>query len=64
MRKNCDTRDCESDADTKLGDYPNNTAVRVIKGSGIRGERFVWVKVVIKDSGQTVWVASAKVKCN
>ncbi len=64
VRRNCDTRDCDNDADTKIDDYPNKTPVRVIKGSGINKGGFTWVKVVITSSGQTVWVASAKVKCN
>ena len=64
VRRNCDTQDCEKDGSTIVADYPNDTVVRVIKGSNVRGQRFTWVKVVIKASSQTVWVASAKVKCN
>ena len=63
VRVNCDTQDCETDANTIAGEYVSGTPVTVIKGSGLRGERFIWVKVIIKESGETVWVASSKVKC-
>jgi hypothetical protein len=64
VRANCDTQDCDNDASTIAGEYPDSTPVRVIKGSSVRGERFTWVKVVITSSGQTVWVASSKIKCS
>ena len=63
VRRNCDTQDCDNDMKTIVGDYPNNTPVRVVKGSNVRGARFTWVKIVMTGSGQTAWVASAKIKC-
>jgi hypothetical protein len=63
VRSNCDTRDCDNDASTIAGEYPDSTPVRVIKGSAVRGVNFTWVKVVIVSSGQSVWVATSKIKC-
>lgn len=63
VRTNCDTQDCDNDKSTIAGEYPDNTPVSLIKGGSVRGERFTWVKVVIKESGQMVWVASSKIKC-
>lgn len=63
VRMNCDTRDCDSDSSTLAGEYANNTPVRVITGASVRGVRFTWMKVIITGSGQTVWVASTKIKC-
>lgn len=63
VRENCDTQNCESDASTIAGEYPDNTAIRVIKGSNVQTARFTWVKVIIAGSGRTVWVASSKIKC-
>jgi hypothetical protein len=64
VRTDCDTQDCDSDSSTISGEYPDNTPIRVIKGANVRGARFTWVKVIIIDSGQTVWVASTKIKCS
>lgn len=63
VRMNCDTRDCDTDASTIVDEYPDNTPIRVIKGASVPGTRFRWVKVIITSSGQTVWVASTKIKC-
>ncbi|HEY0321583.1 MAG TPA: hypothetical protein VGC66_11540 [Pyrinomonadaceae bacterium] len=63
VRMNCDTQDCDTDASTIVGEYPNNTPVHVIKGTSVRGVQFTWVRVVITSSGQTVWVAESKIKC-
>lgn len=64
VRADCDTRDCDNDSSTIAGEYPDNTPVSVVRGSNVRGARFTWVEVVIKSSGQAVWVASTKIKCN
>jgi hypothetical protein len=64
VRTSCDTQDCDNDSNTIAGEYPNDTPVRVIKGANVSGARFTWVKVIIIDSGETVWVASTKIKCN
>lgn len=63
VRENCDTRNCESDASTIAGEYPDNTQVRVFNGSNVQGSRFTWVKIAITSSGRIVWVASSKLKC-
>jgi hypothetical protein len=63
VRTGCDTQDCDNDSSTVAGEYPNDTAVRVVKGAKIQGARFTWVKVIIIDSGESVWVASTKIKC-
>jgi len=63
VRAGCDTRDCDNDSSTISGEYPDDTAVRVVKGANVRGARFTWVKVIIVDSGEAVWVASTKIKC-
>lgn len=63
VRMNCDTQDCDNDSSTIAGEYPDNTPVRVIKGSSVRGAQFTWLKVVITGSGKMVWVASSKIKC-
>lgn len=63
VRADCDKRDCDNDASTIAGEYPDNTPVRVYKGISTQGARFTWVKVSIISSGRTVWVASTKVKC-
>lgn len=64
VRVDCDTRNCDNDSSTIADEYPDNTAVRVVKGANVRGTRFTWVKVIIIDSGATFWVASTKIKCN
>lgn len=64
VRMNCDTQDCDNDASTIAGEYPDRTPIRVIKGTSVRGAQFTWVKVVITGSGRMVWVASSKIKCN
>ncbi|HKS29975.1 MAG TPA: hypothetical protein VJS44_19290 [Pyrinomonadaceae bacterium] len=64
VRVDCDTRDCDNDSSTISGEYPDDTPVRVVKGANVRGARFTWVKVVVIDSGETVWVASTKIKCS
>jgi hypothetical protein len=63
VRTDCDTQDCDNDSNTIAGEYADDTPVRVVKGANVRGARFTWVKVIIIDSGQTVWVASTKIKC-
>jgi hypothetical protein len=63
VRMNCDTQDCDNDSNTIAGEYPDNTPIRVIKGTSVRGAQFTWIKVVITGSGRTVWVASSKIKC-
>lgn len=63
VREDCDTKNCEADASTIAGEYPDNTPVHVFKGNDVRGVRFTWVKVEIVGSGRIVWVASTKVKC-
>ena len=62
VRVNCDSRNCDNDVSTIAGEYPDNTPIRV-SGDSVLGSRFTWVKVVITSSGQTVWVASSKIKC-
>lgn len=64
VRANCDTQDCDNDKNTIAGQYPDHTPVRVIKGSSVQGTRFRWVQVAIKSSGERVWVASSKIKCD
>lgn len=64
VRRDCDTRNCEVYADTKLDTYPDHTPVRVIEGSDVRTTNFIWRKVIITGSGRTVWVASTKIKCS
>jgi hypothetical protein len=63
VRENCDTLDCETNASTLAGEYPDNTPVRVFSGSNVQGSRFTWVKVAITGTGRIVWVASSKLKC-
>lgn len=63
VRENCETRNCELDESTKTGEYPDNTAIRVIKGSNVQTAHFTWVKVIISGSGRIVWVAASKIKC-
>ncbi len=63
VRMDCDTRNCETDASTIAGEYPDNTPVQVVRGSSVQGTRFTWIKVIILSSGQNVWVASSKIKC-
>lgn len=64
VRANCDTQDCDTDASTIVGEYPDNTPIRIIQGSQVRGQNFTWIKVVIISSGRVVWVASSKTKCS
>jgi hypothetical protein len=63
VRMNCDTRNCDTDPSTIVDEYPDNTPIRVISGASVAGTRFRWVKIIITSSGQTVWVASTKIKC-
>ena len=63
VREYCDTRNCELDASTIAGEYPDNTDIRVVSGSNVQTARFTWVKVVVTATGRTVWVASTKIKC-
>lgn len=63
VRSNCDVRPCGYDESTIIGEYPNNTPVQVSNNSGKSSGRFTWVRVVLISSGQTVWVASNKVRC-
>jgi hypothetical protein len=62
-RADCDTKDCESDTSTIGDEYPDQTRVRVIKGSRVKGKRFTWVKVLLVEKKLTVWVAASKIKC-
>ena len=62
-RSDCDTKDCEADASTKGSEYPDDTPVLVVKGSGVKGKRFTWVKVLLVEQRQTVWVAATKIRC-
>ena len=64
VRADCDTQDCDNDSSTIVGEYPDDTAVRVVKGANVQGARFTWVKVIIIDSGEAYWVASTKIKCD
>ena len=64
VRVDCDTRNCEMDASTIAGEYPDNTPIRVVRGSNVQTARYTWVKVVIAGTGRTVWVASSKIKCS
>lgn len=63
VRMNCDTENCDDDASTIVGEYPDNTPIRVVKGVSVQGSRFTWIKIILTSSGQTGWVASAKIKC-
>jgi uncharacterized membrane protein len=62
-RSDCDTKDCDSDMDTKGDEYPDKTRVQVIKGSNVKGKRFTWVKVFLVKERLTVWVAASKIRC-
>ena len=64
VRSNCDTKPCGYDESTVIGEYPNNTPVRVNRSvAGRTSGRFTWIQVVLAKTGQTVWVASSKVRC-
>jgi hypothetical protein len=63
VREGCDQRNCELDASTKAGEYPDHTPIRVIMGSNVRSANFTWVKVVIVGTERIVWVAASKIKC-
>jgi hypothetical protein len=62
-RSDCDKKDCELDQSTKGKEYPDKTRVQVIKGSNVKGKRFIWVKVFLVVDKVTVWVATSKIKC-
>ncbi len=64
VRANCDTQDCDTDASTIVGEYPDNTPIRIVSGTAVRGKSFTWIKVIILGSGRAVWVASSKTKCS
>jgi hypothetical protein len=63
VRMNCDTQNCDNDVSTIAGEYPDNTPIKVVKGVSVQGSRFTWMKIILTSSGQTVWVASSKIKC-
>ena len=63
IRENCDVKACGYDDSTIIGEYPNNTPVRVSDGSGRKSGRFTWIQVILIPNGQAVWVASTKVRC-
>ena len=63
IRANCDVRACGYDDSTIIGEYPNNTPVRVSNASGRKSGRFTWIQVVLIHNGQVVWIASTKVRC-
>lgn len=63
VREGCDQRNCELDASTKAGEYPDRTPIRVIMGSNVRTTNFTWVKIVIVGTERVVWVAATKIKC-
>ena len=63
IRANCDLRACGYDDSTIIGEYPNNTPVRVSNASGRKSGRFTWIQVVLIHNGQVVWIASTKVRC-
>lgn len=66
IRSDCDIYDCDTDASTIIESLPDNTSINVMKGvsqipSGIKP--YSWTKVEIVDTGQIVWVADSKIKC-
>jgi len=64
VRVDCDTRDCAQDPLTKAGSLPNNTPVLLYsRRKSASGGRFTWVQIKIEQTGQTVWVASSKLRC-
>ena len=63
IRANCDVKACGYDDSTIIGEYPNNTRVKVSDASGRTSGRFTWIQVVLIHNGQAVWVASTKVRC-
>lgn len=64
VRIDCDTLDCENDASTVSGSYPNDTPVRLISGkSGVQTPNFKWLAVRLTDEKRDVWVSSTKLVC-
>lgn len=65
VRANCDKISCDDEASTILGEYPNNTAIRVNREIKVKARKnFYWMQIVIVGSGEVAWVASSKIRCN
>jgi serine/threonine protein kinase len=65
VRSDCDKRSCDLDASTILREYPNNTLIRVNREIQVKARKdFYWTQIVIIKTGEAVWVASSKIRCN
>ena len=67
VRTNCDKdkKPCDLDPSTILKEYPNNTPIRVNREITVKSRKgFDWTQIVIIGSGEVVWVASSKIKCD
>jgi serine/threonine-protein kinase len=65
VRSNCDTKSCDLDPSTILKEYPNSTPIRVNREITVKSRKgFDWTQIVIIGSGEVVWVASSKIRCN
>ena len=65
VRSGCDTKDCDDDPSTIVGEYENETLVRVNREVTVKSRKkgFDWVQIVLVETGQTAWVASSKFRC-
>jgi hypothetical protein len=67
IRSECDVYDCDTDASRIIASLPDNTAVNIVKGVPLVKSNvtsYSWIKVEIIDTGQMVWVADTKIKCD
>lgn len=65
VRADCDRKSCDQDESTIIGEYPNNTPIRVNREITVKARKnFSWVKIVLMESGQTGWIASSKYRCH
>jgi|GEM_PF-4157100 len=66
VRRACDVYDCDADASTIIRALPDNTRVRPTGGARVRSKvkPFAWVEVEVIETGETVWAADTKVRCD
>jgi hypothetical protein len=67
IRSECDVYDCDTDESRVIESLPDNTRINIIKGvSRVKSKvkPYSWIKVEIIDTGQIVWVADSKIKCD
>jgi len=65
IRADCDRRSCDQEESTIVGEYSNNTLIRVNREIRVKARKnFYWVQIVLVGTGQTAWVASSKIRCH